>query len=223
MELNHSSLHRTRCLSRSESSSFDIRERHITRTICCRLFYKLDTCVRHRNFSDTVFVKKPGQSFQHARVPTKAEAEVALWGWRQVLGVKIPAFCFCVFCSFKLCFSLIICFINKPFHLNTSVNCMHSLVFCFFLFGAMFLYEAWISHLFLHCNCITSLFDLFYFRKSVWFSFCQPSLPPPVLEVDPWWFLFLSSGWRRRRIDGCKCWWRSTDCTQSVTWCTKDG
>lgn len=66
-------------------------------------------------------------------------------------------------------FSLVFLVSISPFHLNTSVNCMHF----FFFFGAMFCIKLEFL-IFLHCNYNTSLFDLL---KSVGLVvlFCHPS------------------------------------------------
>lgn len=71
--------------------------------------------------------------------------------------------------SAKFCFSLNVFFflslIDKPFfHLNTSVNCMHFLVFILFYFFFVWCYVFVLSlnfSSFLHCNYNTSLFDFF--------------------------------------------------------------
>lgn len=57
--------------------------------------------------------------------------------------------------------------ISKPFfHLNTSVNCMHFLVFIFFFFVWCYVFVLSLNFSsFLHCNYNTSLFDLFFKKQ----------------------------------------------------------
>lgn len=88
--------------------SFDIRERHITRSICCRVFYELDPRVNTESFP-TVFVNKTS-SFQQCcshRAPTKAIVDVTLWEWSQFLRIPclfVPAILLLAKCLFLIFF-----------------------------------------------------------------------------------------------------------------------